>query len=97
MSMRPGLVLALSLVSMGALSLPAAAAQEESAANLYEQNCVRCHGSEVYTRNDRKIESLAGLQRQVQRCDTALGLRWFDDEIDQVTAYLNKNYYHFKH
>ncbi len=33
------------------------------------------------------------------RCSAArstLGLKWFDEEIDDVTAYLNKTFYQFK-
>jgi hypothetical protein len=75
---------------------PLLAAESESAASLYEQNCTRCHGSEVYTRNDRKVTSLAGLQQQVRRCDASLGLRWFNEDVDKVAAYLNDKYYHFK-
>jgi hypothetical protein len=61
--------------------------------HLYQEHCLSCHGSEVYTRSDRKVTSLEGLQRQVQRCELALGLRWFDEEIAGVADYLNENYY----
>jgi hypothetical protein len=63
---------------------------------LYDRHCVSCHGSEVYTREDRKVTSLPGLERQVQRCETALGLRWFDEDISGMSQLLNERYYHFK-
>jgi len=62
---------------------------------LYEQNCVKCHDADVYTRSDRKVTSYAGLERQVRRCETALGLRWFDEDIAAMTSYLNQKYYRF--
>jgi hypothetical protein len=31
----------------------------------------------------------------VQRCELALGLGWFDEEITGVADYLNENYYKF--
>jgi len=71
---------------------------EEEAPNpqaLHEQNCLKCHGTEVYTRPDRKVTSYDGLSRQVSRCETALGLRWFDEDIAAMTSYLNQNYYRF--
>jgi cytochrome c553 len=74
------------------LAAPAAMASPDAAA-LYQDNCLKCHGPEVYTRDDRKVSSLPGLQRQVQRCELALGLKWFDDEINAVADYLNENYY----
>jgi hypothetical protein len=75
---------------------PVLAAEEQSAAELYQQNCVRCHGPEVYTRPDRKITSFPALERRVQWCETHLGLRWFDEDIKSVANYLNENFYHFK-
>ncbi len=60
---------------------------------LHEQSCVKCHGTDIYTRSDRKVTSFEGLGRQVSRCETALGLRWFDEDIAAVTGYLNREYY----
>jgi hypothetical protein len=72
------------------------AAGEDSVQNLYDQHCVACHGTEVYTREDRKVRSLSGLERQVRRCEAALGLRWFDEEVSDMTRFLNDRHYHFK-
>jgi hypothetical protein len=60
---------------------------------LHEQNCLKCHGTDIYTRADRKVTSYEGLGRQVRRCETALGLRWFDEDIAAVTDYLNRDFY----
>ncbi len=62
---------------------------------LHAQHCVSCHGTDVYTRADRKVTSYEGLGRQVRRCETALSLRWFDEDIDDMTAYLNRDFYRF--
>ncbi len=66
------------------------------AASLHQKNCVACHGSEVYTREDRMVDSLAGLETQVRRCDAALELRWFDEDIAAVTSFLNDRFYGFE-
>jgi mono/diheme cytochrome c family protein len=78
------------------------AVDAERGAQLHAQNCVTCHrsimggdGSALYTRNDRKITTLAGLETQVRRCENNLGLTWFDDQVADVVEYLNANYYHF--
>jgi cytochrome c553 len=71
------------------------AAETDKGKDLVEQHCVRCHGSEVYTRNDRRVTTLPGLHKQVQRCEQMLGLTWFDDDIDNVAGYLNQQYYKF--
>ncbi len=57
--------------------------------------CNQCHGTEVFTRSDRKVKNLAALEAQVRRCDSNLNTNWFDDEIIDVTAYLNQQYYKF--
>jgi cytochrome c553 len=63
---------------------------------LHQEHCIKCHGTEVYTRTNRKVTSLGGLGSQVRQCETALSLRWFDEEVDAMTTFLNDRYYHFK-
>lgn len=73
----------------------AATDAQPGAEMLYKDNCVKCHGSEVFTRPNRKIDSYAALGRQVRWCETNLELRWFDEDIDAVAKYLNDKYYKF--
>ncbi|HYN76334.1 MAG TPA: cytochrome c [Lamprocystis sp. (in: g-proteobacteria)] len=87
---------ALALALTTPLAAKEAAVETPNAQALYTQHCVKCHQSEVYTRPDRKITGLAPLNAQVHRCESMLELRWFDEEVDAVTAYLNDQYYHFK-
>ncbi len=63
---------------------------------LNDQNCVRCHGSELYTRKDRMVNSRDALFTQVQRCETNLQLQWLNEETKNVADYLNREHYHFK-
>lgn len=60
------------------------------------ESCTSCHGSELYTRNDRRVTSRKGLSAQVQRCQLALNLNWFDDDVENTAEYLNNEFYHFK-
>jgi cytochrome c553 len=83
------------LILLAALS-PVQAQEGDGAKELYSQHCVQCHASEVYTRPERKVTSLDGLQRQVRRCELALGLKWFDEDILDMTHYLNVKFYHFE-
>ena len=41
-----------------AIALPTQASAGEDIADLYQFNCISCHGAEVYTRTDRKVTSL---------------------------------------
>jgi hypothetical protein len=63
---------------------------------LHEANCVQCHDTGVYTRRDRRIQSLEALNAQVQRCDAAIGLRLFPEELDALVQFLNETYYKFQ-
>jgi len=77
------------------VTLQGQAADLKAGKKLVDQDCVRCHGSEVYTRGDRRVTSLPGLHKQVQRCEQMLGLSWFDDDINNTAGHLNQQYYKF--
>lgn len=58
--------------------------------------CMKCHQSgEKFTRPKRIVKSYSELDTQVRKCDSQLNKNLFDDEIKDVTAYLNAEYYHF--
>ena len=81
------------LLAAGALPTTAAA---DKGAELHAANCTSCHDDAVYKRKDRRVTNMDGLKTQVQRCELSLGLKWFDEDIDDVAAYLNSTYYKFK-
>jgi mono/diheme cytochrome c family protein len=96
---------AILLVGCLALALGSAAQAADVAhgKTLHESNCIACHSSmtngqpsSLYTRPDRRVTSLAGLEKQVRRCELSLGLTWFDDDIGDVVAYLNEQFYKLK-
>jgi cytochrome c553 len=88
-----------------AASLPAAAlllsvtgaaqAGEFDAAGFHGNSCMSCHGTEVYTRDDRRINSLPALEAQVARCDANLSTQLFPQDLDSLVEYLNNSYYNF--
>ena len=63
---------------------------------LHAEKCTSCHDSAIYIRENRKVQTLAKLGSQVRFCKDNLGIAWFDDEVDDVTGFLNSNYYHFE-
>lgn len=79
---------------------PAAAVTQQDLANhpgkaLHDANCISCHDSGVYTRADRSMKDFPMLAGQVRRCDANLGTRLFDEDMDNIAAYLNAAYYQF--
>ena len=77
------------------LATPLHAADIDNGDDLHFEHCTGCHQEEVYTRPDRKVSSLEQLGRQVRFCKDTIGVNWFDDEVEDVIAYLNQTYYHF--
>ena len=80
----------------------AAAADTEAGRELHQTECIACHqslmdgdASRIYTRPDHKITSHASLITQVRRCEVNLSLQWFDEDVENVAAYLDETYYHF--
>lgn len=89
-------------ISLALLGTGAYASDDADGKALHQENCVACHtnmtggdGSALYTRKDRRVTSLDGLEAQVKRCESNIGLRWFDDEVLAVVKHLNTSYYHF--
>ena len=62
---------------------------------LHQENCLVCHKPELYERADRTVKTLKHLRSQVLFCAVNNDVEWFDEEIDDVTAYLNAFYYLF--
>jgi len=73
-----------------------AASDANHGKSLQQENCMRCHDDSIYTREERRVTTLAALQHQVQRCETNLNLTWFPEDVKAVTEYLNTTFYKFK-
>jgi mono/diheme cytochrome c family protein len=87
-------IAALALILAG-LSAAQAAADAERGKILYETRCSACHASSVHNRNARKAKSFDALRAQVLRWSAESGGNWTQDEIDDVTSFLNERYYRF--
>lgn len=87
---KTGILLLTGLITAPVYAFDLAAGQEQHA-----ENCTSCHGSEIYTRPDRRIQSHSALSTQVQRCQLALNLNWFEDEVENTAEFLNREYYRF--
>jgi hypothetical protein len=83
------------LITLLLLSAPAYAFDSDNGKALHNENCVRCHDDSMYTREDRKTKSYSLLRERIVQCEIMTELIWFEEEIDDVTAYLNESFYHF--
>lgn len=86
-------ILVLTLVVVG--STQVSAFDPAAGKQLVDESCTSCHGTEMYTRADRKVTTRPGLTRQVRTCTQIVGVTWFDDDIDNAAEYLNESFYRF--
>ncbi len=63
---------------------------------LHDKSCLACHGTQVYSRADRKIKTPAQLAARISGCNANTGAGWFPEEEQHVAAYLNQTFYRFK-
>ena len=63
---------------------------------LQQKNCMSCHDDGMYTRENPRVTTHDALHSQVQRCETTLDLKWFPEDVDAVTEYLNQTFYKFQ-
>jgi|WetSurMetagenome_2_1015567.scaffolds.fasta_scaffold576433_2 mono/diheme cytochrome c family protein len=89
------LLLSLTLVASSAQAalLPGDAAKGKA---VYDKTCVACHDTSVYTRANRRIQSVEGLIGQVNGCVRQTGAKLDRDQINDVVKYLDESFYKFK-
>ncbi len=63
---------------------------------LYENHCMSCHESMVRIRTRQQVTSLAALRKEVSRWARHMQLRWSSEDLNDVVAYLNRQYYRFE-
>jgi cytochrome c5 len=82
---------------VAALALAAAplvnAADAGHGKTLHDRHCTRCHDTAIYARPESTIQDFAALRERVQQCELAAELLWFEEDVDDVAAYLNREYY----
>ena len=78
--------------TLAAQPAPPSAARGEM---LYKTHCDSCHTTQVHWRDRRLATDWRGLQSQVRRWQRNTGLKWSEQEIVDVTRYLNGRFYHF--
>jgi hypothetical protein len=62
---------------------------------LYENHCMSCHEATVHTRETRRATSLADLRKWVDSWSFHASLDWSSEEVDDVTDFMDRHYYHF--
>ena len=91
--MRPYIFIGLLICAFVASAAPANAVDLERGKLLHDNHCRMCHDSIAYKRGSKLASDYAQIKAQVIRWQTNTGLRWSQEDIDSVAAYLAETYY----
>jgi mono/diheme cytochrome c family protein len=86
-----GMSVALAIFASG----PAQAENFERGQELYGNQCGECHNKLVPLNKNDKIKTLSKLRERIASWAAHTGAEWGDSELDDVSYYLNKSFYHF--
>ncbi|PKO54100.1 MAG: hypothetical protein CVU26_03370 [Betaproteobacteria bacterium HGW-Betaproteobacteria-2] len=62
---------------------------------LYRNHCIECHNQQIHWRDGRIAADLNGLKKEVERWQDAIGVKWTEEEVNEVSRYLNSTYYFY--
>jgi hypothetical protein len=63
---------------------------------LYENHCLSCHASVVHIRDRHRAGSLVEVREWTRYWARELRLPWSEEEIDDVSHYLDARYYRYE-
>ena len=69
---------------------------EEGKEMFDESNCMECHETSHFKAKKDKVNDYKKLHKIVSMCAFNNDTGWFDDELDDVVKYVNREFYHFK-
>jgi mono/diheme cytochrome c family protein len=78
------------------LSVAPAAQAQSRGELLYSTHCIACHNSQMHRRDKKLATDWNSLKAQVRRWQGAAMLGWPEDDIVDVTRYLNSGFHHFE-
>jgi cytochrome c peroxidase len=92
------------IASTTAQATPFTQGNVESGKKLFAQyDCNSCHrgkvggdGNAIFTRPNRHVTGASNLIEQMEMCSGAIGKNLPAQEKQDLAAYLNQSYYHFK-
>ena len=92
-----GRAFAVAAIVLAALVARAGAAPPASRGELlYTTHCIACHSTQMHWRDQRRATDLDSLREQVRLWQGRAQLSWTEDDIAEVTRYLNERIYRFE-
>ncbi len=92
--MRQAVSVGLACAALAWLGAGTVGAQDlERGKALHDNHCRMCHDSVAYKRGEKIAKDYAQVRAQVVRWEGNTSLRWTQEDIDNVAAYLATKYY----
>jgi mono/diheme cytochrome c family protein len=92
--MKAGRVLIVACVVL-AMAGPAAGAGDPVKGARLHDDCLGCHGTELYVPPRAKVKTLTALKKETGRWNDRMNPKFTKQEIEDLVAYLNANFYKF--
>jgi hypothetical protein len=83
------------MVVAGMLALAEPASAQSRGELLYTTHCIACHSTQMHWRDKRVATDWDSLREQVRLWQDRNQLSWSEDDIVEVTRYLNQRIYRF--
>lgn len=72
---------------------PAYAAGDPAKGAALHGSCLGCHGTELYVPPRAKVRTLSALRKEVVKWNDRMNPKFTKKEIDDLVAYLNRDFY----
>lgn len=59
------------------------------------QDCLGCHGTELYLPPKAKVKTLAALKKETERWNDRMNPKFTRQEIEDIVAWMNRDFYKF--
>ena len=90
-----GVIAAAIALIAGFSCTPAVAAGDPVRGAALHEACLGCHGTELYVPPKAKVKTLSALRKEVDRWNDRYNPKFSKQEIEDLVAYLNRDFYRF--
>jgi len=78
-----------------ALSVTAAAAGDPARGAKLHDDCLGCHGTELYVPPRAKVKTLSALKKETEKWNDRMNPKFTKQEIEDLVSWLNATFYKF--
>lgn len=77
------------------LAVPAGAAGDPARGAKLHEDCLGCHGTELYVAPRARVKSLSALKKETEKWNDRMNPKFTRQEIEDLVAWLNATFYRF--